>query len=234
MYTGSIGYWGIDIYFLILVVPALIFSLAMSAWVKSAYKKNSMRQNAGHVTGAAAALRVLQHYNIHDVRIEMTRGKLTDHYDPRHKVIRLSEGVYNSATPAAVGIAAHEAGHAAQHAEQYAPIKIRNAILPVCNIGSGLGPILVVLGFAMSFQPLVTIGLALFAMIAVFQLVTLPVEFNASSRALRVVEETGMLQGGDLNGAKQVLRAAAMTYVAALVSSLASLLRMVLQARRRR
>jgi len=234
MYTGSLGYWGIDIYFLILVVPALIFSLAMSARVKSAYKKNSLRQNAGHVTGAAAAFRVLQHYNIHDVRIERTSGKLTDHYDPRHKVIRLSDGVYDSATPAAVGIAAHEAGHAAQHAEQYTPIKIRNAILPVCNIGSGLGPILVVLGFAMSFQPLVTIGLALFAMIAVFQLVTLPVEFNASSRALRVVEETGMLQGEDYNGAKQVLRAAAMTYVAALVSSLASLLRLVLQARRRR
>ena len=234
MYTGSLGYWGIDIYFLILVVPALIFSLAMSARVKSAYKKNSLRQNAGHVTGAAAAFRVLQHYNIHDVRIERTSGKLTDHYDPRHKVIRLSDGVYDSATPAAVGIAAHEAGHAAQHAEQYTPIKIRNAILPVCNIGSGLGPILVVLGFAMSFQPLVTIGLALFAMIAVFQLVTLPVEFNASSRALRVVEETGMLQGDDYKGAKQVLQAAAMTYVAALVASLASLLRLVLQARRRR
>ena len=229
---GNIWY-GLDIYFVMLCVPALIFSLGMSAWVKGAYRKYSKARNARGITGAEAAERVLRHYGVNEVQIAMTQGKLSDHYDPRRKVIRLSEGVYRGATAAAVGIAAHEAGHAAQHAEEYAPIKVRNAILPAANIGSGLGPILIFLGFALSFEPLVTIGLALFALIVVFQLVTLPVEFNASRRALQVIEETGMLAGGDLLGARKVLQAAAMTYVAALVSAIATLLRFVLRFRRR-
>ena len=222
-----------DIYFLILVVPAILFSLVMSIWVKSAYRKNSKISNARGITGAQAAERVLRQYGISDVRIEMTSGKLTDHYDPRGKVIRLSQGVFQGATPAAVGIAAHEAGHAAQHAGHYAPIKVRNAILPACNIGSHLGPILIFLGFMMGFGPLVTIGLGMFGLVALFQLVTLPVEFNASTRALRVIEDTGMLEGGDYRGARRVLQAAAMTYVAALLVSIANLLRLLLRVRRR-
>jgi Zn-dependent membrane protease YugP len=228
------GYYGyFDSAFLILVLPAILFSLAMSFWVKSAYRKQS-RPNARHITGAAAAQRVLRQYGIHDVRVEPVRGNLTDHYDPRQKVIRLSEGVYQSATVAAVGIAAHEAGHAAQHARQYMPIRVRNAILPACNIGSSLGPLLVFLGFVFSRPSLITIGLGLFALVALFQLVTLPVEFNASRRALRVIEETSLLEGDDYKGAKKVLQAAAMTYVAALAVSIANLLRLWLQSRRRR
>jgi len=222
-----------DIGFIMLVIPALIFSLAMSAWVKSAYRKHSKARNARGITGAEAAQRVLRHYGIHNVGVEITRGRLSDHYDPRKKVIRLSEGVYHGATAAAVGIAAHEAGHAAQHAERYAPVKVRNAILPATNIGSSLGPILIFAGFALAFDPLITIGLGLFSLIVIFQLVTLPVEFNASRRALNVIDETGMLDGNDYKGACKVLRAAAMTYVAALVSAIATLLRFVLRFRRR-
>ncbi|MDR2754055.1 MAG: zinc metallopeptidase [Oscillospiraceae bacterium] len=227
-------FYGFDRYFAVLVVPALIFSMAMQLVVKGAYRKQSRVSNARHMTGAQAALAVLRHYNIHDVRIENVPGKLNDHYDPRAKVIRLSEGVFNTASVAAVGIAAHEAGHAAQHAARYVPIRVRNAILPACNIGSSLGLPLVFIGFALSFDFLVTLGLLLFALIVVFQLVTLPVEFNASKRALQVIESEDLLDGSDYKGARQVLRAAAMTYVAALVVSVANLLRFALRFGRRR
>jgi len=227
-------YFGIDEYFLMFIIPATIFSLAMQIMVKSAYKKQSRVGNARGITGAMAAQMVLDASGVQNVRIEMTHGRLSDHYDPRTKVIRLSEGVYGAASVAAVGIAAHEAGHAAQHARKYMPIKVRNAILPVCNIGSMLAVPLMVLGFMLDFFGLVTLGLALYALIVVFQLVTLPVEFNASRRALRAIEGQNMLQGGELAGAKKVLTAAAMTYVAALVVSLANLLRFMLRFSRRR
>jgi len=227
-------YLGIDEYILMLVVPAMIFSLVMQIMVKSAYKKQSRVRNARGITGAMAAQMVLDSYGIQNVRIEMTRGRLSDHYDPRAKVIRLSEGVYGAASVAAVGIAAHEAGHAAQHAKRYVPIKVRNAILPVCNIGSMLAVPLMILGFMLDFFGLVTLGLALYALIVVFQLVTLPVEFNASRRALRAIEGQNMLQAEELIGARKVLTAAAMTYVAALVVSLANLLRFLLRFSRRR
>ena len=227
-------YLGIDEYFLLFIIPAMIFSLAMQIMVKSAYKKQSRVRNARGITGAMAAQMVLSANGIQNVRIEMTRGRLSDHYDPRHHVIRLSEGVYSQASVAAVGIAAHEAGHAAQHAKSYVPIKVRNAILPVCNIGSTLAIPLILLGLWLEFAGLITLGIGLYALIVVFQLVTLPVEFNASRRALRAIEGQNMLQGSERAGAKKVLTAAAMTYVAALVVSLANLLRFMLRARRRR
>jgi len=227
-------YFGIDEYFLILIIPAMIFSLAMQIMVKSAYKKQSKIRNARGITGAMAAQMVLAFYGIQNVRIEMTGGRLSDHYDPRANVIRLSEGVYSQASVAAVGIAAHEAGHAAQHARKYVPIKVRNAILPVCNIGSMLALPLMILGFWLNFFGLVTLGLALYALIVVFQLATLPVEFNASRRAMEVIDRQGLLQGNDRAGAKKVLGAAAMTYVAALVVSLMNLLRFMLRFSRRR
>ena len=220
-----------DYYYFILVVPALIISLIAQAVVKSTYAKMSKLQNSRGLTGAQAAQRVLQYYGITDVRVEPVSGTLTDHYDPRDNVIRLSQGVYNASTIAAVGIACHEAGHAAQHAESYMPIKIRNTILPVANIGSASGLWIALIGLAMNVRIMILIGIILYAFVAIFQLVTLPVEFNASSRALKVIDETNLLEGQEYQGAKKVLTAAAMTYVAALLVSIMSLLRVILRAK---
>ena len=217
-----------DPYYLMFVVPAFLLALGAQILVKSTYKKMSKEMNVRGITGAAAAMAVLRHYGITDVRIEATRGRLTDHYDPKNKVIRLSEGVYNTSSVAAVGIAAHEAGHAAQHAQSYAPIRVRNAILPVCNIASYAGIPLAMLGYFLGVEPLIIVGLALYSAIAVFQLVTLPVEFNASRRALVVINETGLLGDDEKSKAAKVLRAAAMTYVASLAVTLANLLRFVM------
>lgn len=222
-----------DIYFFILVIPAMLLSIIAQVRVKSAYARYAKVTNMRGMTGVYAAQSVLSFYGITDVRIESVAGRLTDHYDPRTKVIRLSEGVYGSNSLAAVGIACHEAGHAAQHAESYAPIKVRNAILPVCNIGSRLGIPLALIGYFVGFEPLVSIGLLLYSLIAVFQLVTLPVEFNASNRAIKVIEENGILLDEEVRGAKSVLRAAAMTYVAALIVALANVLRLFLRFRGR-
>lgn len=212
--------------YFILVIPALIISLIAQAKVKSTYNKMAKIRNTSGYTGAQAAAAVLRYYGIMDVRIEETSGKLSDHFDPRSKVIRLSREVFYGNSIAAVGIACHEAGHAAQHAQSYAPIKIRNSIVPVCNIGSYLGLPLAFAGYFFGFEPLILAGLGLYSLIALFQLVTLPVEFNASKRAIRVIDETGLLRDEtELNGAKKVLSAAAMTYVAALAVTLANLLR---------
>lgn len=220
-----------DYYYFILVIPAILVSLWAQIRVKGTYSKMSKLQNTRGLTGAQAAQRVLSYYGINDVRIEQVAGTLTDHYDPRDNVIRLSQGVYNASTIAAVGIACHEAGHAAQHAESYKPIAVRNAILPVANIGSSSGLWIAVIGLMLNWTILVQIGIILYAFVALFQLVTLPVEFNASSRALKVIDETGMLQGEEYKGARKVLSAAAMTYVAALLVSIMSLLRLILRAR---
>lgn len=212
--------------YIILVLPAFIISLIAQAKVKSTYSKMAKVQNTSGYTGAQAAAAVLRHYGITDVRIEETKGRLSDHFDPRKKVIRLSCEVYYGNSISAVGIACHEAGHAAQHAQGYAPIKIRNAIIPACNIGSYLGIPLAFAGYFFGFEPLILVGLGLYSLIAVFQLVTLPVEFNASARAVRVIDENGLLRSEEeISGAKKVLSAAAMTYVAALVVTLANLLR---------
>ena len=223
----------LDQYYIILVIPMLILSLIAQARIKTNYKKFGKIGNSRGITGAMAAQRVLDYYGITDVRIEGVAGELTDHFDPKTKVIRLSEGVGNSASVSAVGIACHEAGHAAQHAEGYTPIKIRNTILPICNIGSNLGLPLAILGYFLSFRPLISIGLLLYALIVIFQLITLPVEFNASNRAIKVIDETGMLTKEENNGAKAVLRSAAMTYVAAAGVAIANLLRLYLRMRRR-
>lgn len=224
----------IDYYYIILVIPAMLISLWAQFKVKSTYKKYSGVTNAKNITGAYAAQAVLTHYGITDVRIERVAGTLSDHYDPKSKVIRLSDGVYSSNSIAAIGIACHEAGHAAQHAQDYVPIKVRNSLIPICNIGSTLGVPLAIFGYILGFEPLISIGLLLYAAITVFQLVTLPVEFNASRRALRVIDETNLLYDDESGGAKKVLTAAAMTYVAAMLVSLANLLRLILRFNRRR
>lgn len=224
----------LDQYYLLLVVPAFIFALFAQMSVKSNYKKYSLVRNSRGLTGADAAMEVLRHYGIYDVNIERVSGKLTDHYDPKSKVIRLSQGVYDSPTVAAIGIACHEAGHAAQHAMGYAPIKIRNSIIPVCNIGSYLGIPLALGGLFIGNEFLINLGLLLYSFVAIFQLVTLPVEFDASRRAIRVIDETQMLYDDEIGGAKRVLKAAAMTYVAALATSLANLLRIFLIVNNRR
>lgn len=218
----------LDYYYLILVVPTLIFAIFTQIWLKNTYKKYSGLRNARGLTGADAAMNVLRHYQIYDVRIEHVSGRMTDHYDPKAKVIRLSDGVYSGTSIAAVGIACHEAGHAAQHANGYVPIKIRNAIIPVCNIGSMAGIPLAIIGVLFSSELLINFGLLLYSFVAIFQLVTLPVEFNASARAVRVIKDSGMLMVDEVPGARKMLTAAAMTYVAALATSLANLLRLLL------
>ncbi len=223
-----------DYYYLILVVPAIIISLIAQANVKRAYSSMAKIQNARRITGAEAARRVLAHYGIDNVQIEMTQGKLTDHYDPRVNVIRLSPQVFSGTSIASVGIACHEAGHAAQHAQAYAPIKLRNAVLPVANFGSSAGFAIAILGYFMGLELVVNIGIILFAAVVVFQLITLPVEFNASSRALKVIRETNMLYEEEVPKARKVLTAAALTYVASLLVSIMSLLRLILRTNRRR
>lgn len=218
-----------DLYYFILVIPALILAMIAQGYLKKIYRKMSRVFSSKGVTGAQAAISVLRYYGIDNVSVEPVSGTLSDHFDPRSGVIRLSEGVYSNTSIAAIGIACHEAGHAAQHNTQYVPIKIRNAILPVTNIGSALGLPLAIIGYFLSFQPLIAIGLFLYALIAVFQIVTLPVEFNASKRAVAVIDEIGLLSVEEQPGAKKVLTAAALTYVAALVVSIANILRLILR-----
>jgi len=218
-----------DYYYIILVLPAVLLSLIAQIAVKSTYSRMSRVQNRSGLTGAAAAARVLSYYGITNVRIEPINGNLTDHYDPRDNVIRLSQKVFSGSSIASVGIACHEAGHAAQHAEGYAPIKVRNAILPIANIGSSAGIWLAVIGYILGYSFLTTFGIVLFSAVVVFQLVTLPIEFNASTRAMKVINETGMLAEEEQRGARKVLTAAAMTYVAALLVSIMSLLRLILR-----
>lgn len=219
----------IDYWYIVLVLPAMIISIWAQYKVKSSYKKFSKVLNSRHITGAQAAQAVLSYYGIMDVTIRETGGNLTDNFNPKNKVISLSRSVFSGTSVAAVGVACHEAGHAAQHAEGYVPIKIRNSILPVCQLGSTLGIPLAIVGYFLGFGLLVNVGLLLYAAVFVFQLVTLPVEFNASRRAIDVIEETGLLIGEESDGAKKVLKAAAMTYVAAMLTSLANLLRFIIK-----
>lgn len=223
-----------DFWFLILVVPAMLLSLAAQGAVNSSYRKYSGLSSSRGITGREAAEMILRSNGIYNVRVEPVRGNLTDHYSPREQVIRLSEGVYDSSSIAAIGIASHEAGHAVQHHVGYVPIKIRNAVVPVANIGSTLAFPLILIGFILSSALLLDLGVIFFSFTTLFQLVTLPVEFNASSRAVQAIETNGALYEQELSGAKKVLRAAAMTYVAALAVSFAQLLRFFLMTRNRR
>lgn len=217
-----------------IMIPVFIFAVVCQMKVKSNFNKFSRIANSRGMSGAEAAYRLLQLNGITDVKIKCIAGDLTDHYNPKTKEICLSENVFNSRSIAAVGIACHEAGHACQHAESYFPLKVRNMVIPITNIGSMAGIPLALMGFFFSFDPLIYIGIALYGAVALFQLITLPVEFNASARALRTIEQNGFLVAEENQGAKKVLTAAALTYVAALVSALATLLRLLLLANRKR
>lgn len=228
------GYYYYDIYYIILVLPMVIFSLIASVKVKSTFNKYSGVRSIRGLTGAQAASEVLRFYGINDVKIEHVSGELTDHYDPKANVIRLSDKVYNSTSVASIGVACHEAGHAAQYAQGYVPVKLRSVIYPACSIGSKIGIPIAIIGLIFSFDFLITIGIAFFGLAVFFQIVTLPVEFNASRRAVKVIDEMGILQTEELKGTKKVLTAAALTYVASLAVSVANLLRLILLTNRRR
>lgn len=218
-----------DYYYLVLVVPMLVFALIAQVKVNTTFNKYSKKHTMRSVTGERAARMILDQNGLFDVRIERVGGNLTDHYDPRTNVIRLSDGVYSSTSVAAVGVAAHEAGHAVQHAKGYIPIKLRAAVIPMTNIGSYLSIPLILIGLLFSGGIILAyIGVALFSLTAVFQLITLPVEFNASRRAIEALRLSGSFAENEISSSKKVLTAAALTYVAALAVALAQLLRLVL------
>ncbi len=229
----------LDWTYVYLVLPAVLLSLFASSKVKSTFSKYKQQRSAAHITGAQAAQRILYANGITNVRVERVSGALTDHYDPKANVVRLSEAVYDDTSTAAIGVAAHEVGHAIQYAQGYAPIKLRAAIIPVTNIGSRLAVPLIILGLVLSsvadfFIGVAYAGIFFFGLITVFQLLTLPVEFNASKRAMASIESQGMLTAQEQQGARSVLSAAAMTYVAALAVSFAQLLRFMMMVNRRR
>lgn len=211
-----------------LVIIGIILSLIAQGFVKSTYARYSKVASSRGITAERAAGMVLKRYGISDVEITRISGNLTDNYNPKTKVISLSDSVYGKSSIAAIGVACHEAGHAAQHAQGYVPIKVRNAFVPVCNIGSSLALPLALLGVVLGMDGLVTIGLVLYASIAVFQFLTLPVEFNASRRALKVIDDADILADDERGGARKVLTAAAMTYVVALAVALLNLFRLFL------
>lgn len=224
-----------DYYYIILVVPALILSLIAQSNVKSVYRRMSGIKNKKSITGAQAANTILSFAGLgNTVRVECIGGSLTDHFDPRTNVVRLSEQVYRGTSIASIGIACHEVGHAIQYARNYVPIKIRNTILPLANFGSSAGFLIAIIGYFMGAELILNIGIILFACVVLFQLITLPVEFNASRRAMKLMADKELLFEDELPKARKVLTAAAMTYVAALVVSVMSLLRLVLRTRRDR
>lgn len=216
-------------YFLVLI--GVVLSLIASGRVKSTFSKYANVRNSRGITGAEAAERVLHSAGIYDVRIERVSGNLTDHYDPRSKVLRLSDSVYGQTSVAAVGVAAHECGHAIQHAKGYAPLKLRSTLVPIANFGSKIAWPLIILGLFISGESsalLINIGIIAFLAAVVFQLITLPVEFNASNRAIRMIADSGMMQGEEIRGAKKVLSAAALTYVASAATAILQLLRILI------
>ena len=226
------GYYGFDWTYLVLVLPCILLSLWASSSVKSTFRRYSTQYSTRKITGADAAAKVLRNNGVQNVRIERISGNLTDHFDPKTNVIRLSDSVYDSTSTAAIGVACHEAGHAVQYATHYAPIKLRAAIIPVTNFGSKLAMPLILIGILLSFAgnlsyTLVYLGIACFSLSLIFQLITLPVEFNASRRAIRAIEDAGILSAQELVGARKTLKSAAMTYVAATAVSLTQLLRLI-------
>ncbi len=223
----------------ILLIPALLFAVIAQIMVKSTFEKYSRVYSARGVSACHVVRDILDANGLYDVSIERVSGNLTDHYDPRSNVIRLSDTVYDSTSVASIGVAAHEAGHAIQYAQGYVPIKIRNAIIPVTKLGSSLAVPLVLVGmlFPRNLDWLITVGIMLYVMVVLFQAITLPVEFNASRRALNILETKYILENEEIRQARSVLRAAAMTYVAAMFSALMSLIRLILisdRGRRRR
>lgn len=215
----------------ILVLVGVVICMVASARVNSTYSRYSRVRNHAGITGAMAAEQILRQAGIYDVRIERVSGKLTDHFDPRTKVVRLSDSTYGSTSVAALGVAAHECGHVIQHATHYVPLSIRGALVPVANFGSGLSWPLIIIGLFMGGEMssfLINLGIWLFAAVVLFQLVTLPVEFNASSRAMRILRSSGLLYEEEARQAKRVLSAAALTYVASAASAILQLLRLLI------
>ena len=225
-------YYGFDMTYVLLVLPCILLSLWASANVNSTFKKYAQQFSMRRITGAQAAQRVLSSNGVTGVRIERVAGNLTDHFDPRTNVIRLSDNVYDSTSTAAIGVACHEAGHAVQYAQQYAPIKLRAAIIPITNIGSRLAIPLILLGLLFSSADMsytfVYLGIACFGLSLVFQLITLPVEFDASHRAMQAISAANILTEDEQRGARKTLTAAALTYVAATALALAQLLRLIM------
>ena len=232
-------FYGFDWTYLVLVLPCMIFAMIASSNVNKTFQKYATQYSQRRLTGAEAAQRVLAQNGITSVRIERVAGNLTDHYDPRTNVIRLSDSVYTSTSTAAIGVACHEAGHAVQYAQNYAPIKLRSAIIPLTNIGSRLAMPLILLGILFGAagvfsDALINLGIAAFGLSFLFQVITLPVEFNASRRALQAIESANLLTQEEQAGARKTLNAAAMTYVAATAVALAQLLRLLAIFGRRR
>lgn len=230
-------FYGFDWTYLVFILPCIIISLICQANVSSAFSKYSKIPNSRGMTGAQAAEFVLRQNGVTGVRIEHVAGKLSDHFDPRTNVIRLSDSVYGSTSVAAVGVAAHEAGHACQHAENYLPNRIRSAVLPIARVGSQLSWIFIIIGLLFTAKVgyvMLYIGIILFSASVLFTLATLPVEFNASKRALACIRETGIMVGDEYNGAKRTLQAAAMTYVASALTAIMQLLRLLIIAQRRK
>ncbi|MGI0510380.1 zinc metallopeptidase [Treponema denticola] len=223
-----------DYYYLVLVVPTLLLSLYAQFKVKSAFSKYSQVQTMRKISGKEAAALLLRSNSISNVTIQRIGGSLSDHYDPSHKVLRLSDPVYDKTSIAAVGVAAHETGHAIQDKEKYAPLVLRSTLVPVANIGSTAGPYLALAGIIFRMNLLLNIGIILFACAVLFYLITLPVEIDASRRALKVLEHNAVLSQEELKGAKKVLSAAALTYVASALTAMANLLRLILISRDRR
>ena len=230
-------FYGFDWTYLVFIVPCIIITLICQIKVQSTFSKYSKIRNSRNITGAQAAEYVLRQNGVTGVRIEHVSGSMTDHFDPRTNVIRLSDTVYNSNSVAAVGVACHEAGHAVQHAEGYLPNKIRSIILPMAKIGSQLSWILILLGLIFTAKVgfvLLYIGIVLFSLSVLFTIATLPVEFNASKRALECIKTSDLLYGDEYTGAKRTLQAAAMTYVASALTAIMQLLRLIIIARGRR
>ncbi|UTC94741.1 zinc metallopeptidase [Treponema denticola] len=223
-----------DYYYLVLVVPTLLLSLYAQFKVKSAFSKYSQVQTIRKISGKEAAALLLRSNSISNVSIQRIGGSLSDHYDPSHKVLRLSDPVYDKTSIAAVGVAAHETGHAIQDKEKYEPLVLRSTLVPVANIGSTAGPYLALAGIIFRMNLLLNIGIILFACAVLFYLITLPVEIDASRRALKVLEHNAVLNQEELKGAKKVLSAAALTYVASALTAMANLLRLILISRDRR
>lgn len=225
----GLGYfYGIDMFYIILVMPALLFAMYAQTKVNSTFNKYRTVGNRRGFTGADVARKILDMNGLRNVTVERVAGNLTDHYDPRTNVVRLSDATYSSTSVAAIGVAAHEVGHAIQHAEGYAPIKVRNTIVPVVQIASYAAWPLAIIGLIMSFEKLAIAGIVMFAAVVFFQLITLPVEFNASSRALKTLGNYQILDSEELGASKKVLSAAAMTYVASAAVAVANLLRLIL------
>ena len=223
-----------DSYYLILVLPCILLAAYAQAKVSSVFSKYSTVTASKGFTGAQVARKILDLNGLHNVTVERVAGNLTDHYDPTKRVVRLSDSVYSSSSVAALGVAAHETGHAIQHSTAYFPLKIRTAIFPVVSFSSKFALPLAAIGLIFQIDPLLNFGIILFAAIVLFQVITLPVEFNASIRALRILSDTAIMSDGELVGTKKVLKAAALTYLASALTSAMSLLRLILISRNRR